>query len=118
MTLTENDIALALKEQFRDSVKLHAKRPNIYQVVAPVYHEDGDMLDIFATPTSDGIRFSDYGMTLMRLSYSFDLDTENKMRIFRDLLKQNSVEFDEATGSITLDSKPNLIVAHFFTLHK
>lgn len=34
-----------LKAQFGDFVRLEEKRPNIQQVFAPLYHEDGDMAE-------------------------------------------------------------------------
>ena len=36
-----------LQAQFGASVKLQERRPNILQVFAPLYHEDGDMMDIY-----------------------------------------------------------------------
>lgn len=74
------------------------------------------MLDMYLTPTNGHVRVSDYGKTIMRLSYTFDLDTDNKQRIFRELLAQNKVDFDDKTGSIYLDSSPeNLCISilHF-----
>jgi hypothetical protein len=52
-----------------------------------IYHEDGDMVDIFLEnpPNGNGdrlVRVCDHGMTLMRLSYSYDLDTPKKEEIF------------------------------------
>lgn len=58
-----------LKEQFNNFFYLKEKRENILQVYAPLYHSDGDMMDIFITeiPDSGLVRISDYGLTLMRL---------------------------------------------------
>ena len=76
-----------LKEQFNSRVDFKEKRPGIMQLIAPFYHEDGDMVDIFLTETPSGkIQVCDYGMTLMRLSYSYELDTPNKERIFTKVL--------------------------------
>jgi hypothetical protein len=36
-----------LRSQFNNHVALHEKRPNVQQLYAPLYHEDGDMIDIF-----------------------------------------------------------------------
>lgn len=94
----------SLAQQFHSNVKLVEKRPNIYQVYAPWYHEDGDMLDIYVEDGRDGLRVCDFGKTLMRLSYTFDLDTENKQRIFKELLQQNRVEFDEPAGNIFVET--------------
>ncbi len=94
-----------LKEQFNYYVNIREKRPRIFQLVAPLYHEDGDMVDIFLeTLPSGAIRVSDYGMTLMRLSYSFEIDTPNKERIFHQILSENLVQ--EENGNIFLESPP------------
>jgi hypothetical protein len=102
--INQQTISEALASQFHGNVRLKVKRPNIYQVFAPFYHEDGDMIDIFVEPADCGIRYCDHGMTLMRLSYSFDLDTDNKQRIFKELLAENQVEFDEPKGNIYFDT--------------
>lgn len=94
-----------LRSQFHENVKLKEKRPRIFQVYAPFYHEDGDMLDIYIEPVGSGFRICDYGKTLMRLSYSFDIDTDNKRRIFNELLSENRVNFDESKGNIYLESQ-------------
>ena len=60
-----------LQEQFGNFVRLEEKRPNVQQVVAPLYHEDGDMMDLFLDLPKNAdllvgqrIRLSDHGMTL------------------------------------------------------
>ena len=98
-----------LQCQFGDFVRLEEKRPNIQQVFAPLYHEDGDMMDIFLDLPKDAdlsegrrIRISDHGMTLMRLSYTFDLDTPNKEKIFHRILSENGVS--EENGELYLET--------------
>jgi hypothetical protein len=103
MTISEA-ITSALDRQFHTNVTLRPKRNNVYQVVAPFYHEDGDMLDIYIQPSDTGLRICDFGKTLMRLSYTFELDTDNKLRIFNELLKENQVEFDPVAGNISFDT--------------
>jgi hypothetical protein len=96
-----------LKEQFNHQVALREKRPGIMQLVVPLFHEDGDMVDIFLEDVGNGeakVRVSDYGMTLMRLSYGFDIDTENKERIFQRILSEHGL--NEANGRIFVDTTP------------
>ena len=96
-----------LKEQFNHQVAFRERRPGILQLVAPLYHEDGDMMDIFLEPTNgkqERIRICDHGMTLMRLSYSFEMDTPNKERIFQKILSENRV--NEENGNLFLETKP------------
>lgn len=94
-----------LKLQFNNRISFQEKRPKIYQLIVPIYHEDGDMIDIFLElPESENqnIRVSDQGMTLMRLSYTFDIDTPNKEKIFRRILKENHVS--EESGNLYVDT--------------
>jgi hypothetical protein len=59
-----------LKSEFNHHVSFREKRPGILQVLAPLFHEDGDMVDVFLdlpNSPSGPIRISDHGMTLMRL---------------------------------------------------
>lgn len=94
-----------LREQFSGHVKLQEKRPGVYQLYAPLYHEDGDMLDIFLEEMPGGlVRVSDSAMTLMRLSYTYDLDTENKERIFQTILSENQIL--ESDGNLYLEVSP------------
>lgn len=92
-----------LKSQFNNKVALREKRLGIYQLIVPLYHEDGDMVDIYIEKLSDGrIRISDFAMTLMRLSYSFELDTPNKERIFQTILAENRIL--EENGRLFIDT--------------
>lgn len=81
---TDMDLLGILKAEFNEHVALREKRPNIMQVIAPLYHEDGDMLDIFIdVPRNSGepMIISDHGLTLMRLSYSYEVDSPTKRKI-------------------------------------
>lgn len=99
-------IFACLSEQFNDHIQFREKRPGIWQLIAPLYHEDGDMLEIFLKSLdSDGrqVRISDYGMTLMRLSYSYEINTENRERILGRILSENNIS--EENGSLYIDSQ-------------
>jgi hypothetical protein len=96
-----------LREQFNSHVALREKRPGVLQVIAPLFHEDGDMMDIFLDMPKNGndaakIRITDHGLTLMRLSYTFDIDTPNKERIFRRILAENGV--NDANGELYMET--------------
>ncbi|HWQ53725.1 MAG TPA: DUF1828 domain-containing protein [Bryobacteraceae bacterium] len=96
-----------LREQFNNRISFQEKRPGVVQVFAPLFHEDGDMIDIFIDETADGtgrIRVSDHGLTLMRLSYNYELDTPNKLKIFHRILSENRIQ--EENGRLFIDSEP------------
>ena len=95
-----------LKDQFNGRLAFRERRPGTIQVLAPLFHEDGDMVDIFLDEPRNGnkIRVSDHGMTLMRLTYSYDLDTENKQRIFNRILAENRIQ--EQDGRLYIETDP------------
>ena len=91
-----------LKRQFNNRISFKEKRPGIIQIFAPFFHEDGDMLDIFLESRNGKIIISDYGMTIMRLSYTYDLDSPNKQQIFERIVAENGLQ--EHDGNIYLET--------------
>ncbi len=84
-----------IKKKFNNYFELKEKRPGIYQLFVPIYHSDGDMMDIFIKQSEndiDKIIIMDSGLTLMRLSYSYDIDTPNKEKIFNKILHEYGVK--------------------------
>ena len=89
---------------------IYERRFGDYQLIAPILHEDGDMVDIYLqdSPRGDGyIRICDFGLTLMRLSYTFDVNKPTRQRIFDSIRINNGVEIDE--GNLYLDAPLNLL---------
>lgn len=96
-----------LQRQFNNQIDVREKRPGIFQLIAPLYHEDGDMVDIFLEDSRDApdrVRVCDHGMTLMRLSYDFDLNTPNKERVFQQILAENAISEDD--GNLFIEASP------------
>ena len=102
-----------LREQFNSHVAVREKRPGVLQLIAPLFHEDGDMMDVFLDVPKNGtdapqkLRVSDHGLTLMRLSYTFDIDTPNKERIFHRILAENGVS--EVNGELFMEAMPDTL---------
>ena len=68
------------------------------------------MVDLFLDlPRSPGapVRISDHGMTLMRLSYSYEIDTPTKRKILQRILSENGIE--ESRGRLHLETTPERI---------
>ncbi|MCI9544593.1 DUF1828 domain-containing protein [Acutalibacter muris] len=88
------------------NVDFREKRPGIYKVLVPFFYEDGDMFDIFVEELSGNksIRISDYGLTLMKLSYGFDIDSEHKKDVLETIVTQNRANLHD--GMIYLDVLP------------
>lgn len=80
-----------LKSEFNGRVFLTEKRTGIYQIHGPFYYEDGDMVDMYVSIIDGEPCISDYGMTLMRLSYNYEIDTPNKERILKKILAENQL---------------------------
>ncbi len=95
-----------LKEQFNGHIELKEKRPGVMQLLVPLFHEDGDMVDIFLEEGQEPglIRICDHAMTIMRLSYSLEIDTPNKTRIFRQIVAENGIVEDN--GNIFIETRP------------
>jgi hypothetical protein len=102
------DILTYIKSDFNGRVSIKEKRPGIYQLLLPIYHEDGDMVDIFIKQKENNkYTLCDFGLTLQRLSYTYDIDSENKESILQRILLENSLSEEE--GNICLDTKPETI---------
>lgn len=84
---------------------IYERRPNIYQLIVPIFHEDGDIVDVYLedSPLGNGdIRICDFGLTIMRLSYTFEISTSNRQRILDSILLNNGVRNDG--GNFYLDT--------------
>lgn len=84
-------------------IDFREKRIGLYKVLIPYFYEDGDMYDIFIekSSTDNVIRISDYGLTLMKLSYNFSTNSDTRDMILQNIISQNRCSFDK--GNIYLD---------------
>lgn len=97
-----------LASQCHGLYMVYAKRPGIYQVSLPIFYEDGDAVEIFVEEIDGGnVRISDYGMSLMRLSYDYDIDSPNKESILSQIIAENRLR--EKDGIIYTDVPPDEI---------
>ena len=86
------------------SFDVYERRPGEYQLILPILHEDGDMIDVYLCDSPKGesyIRICDFGMATMRLSYSYEINTDSRRRIFNSILINNGVQNDN--GNLYLD---------------
>jgi len=107
-----NEALLAtVKQSFNNRIKFRDRGNNIYQIIAPFYHEDGDMYDLFLDINAKNalVKVCDHGLTLMRLSYTYELDTPKKEEIFFQILSDNHIENDN--GNLYLEAPPE----HLYT---
>jgi len=91
-------ITSLLAKQFNGRIRVSEKRPGIYQLFLPLFHEDGDMIEMYLNKENGMWKICDYAMTYMRLSYSYKADTENKEKIFQKIISENGL--NEENGNI------------------
>ena len=99
-----------LGQAMAGAVNFYERRPGIHQLIVPIFHEDGDMVDVYASDSPRGeqyVRICDFGMALMRLSYTFDVTTPTHERILSDILANNGVQ--ESDGNLYLDAPIDMI---------
>ena len=103
-----------LRAQLHNRVSFREKRPGIVQLFAPFYHEDGDMVDIFFQEIGEStVRISDYGLTVMRLSYNYELDTPHKEKIFTRIIAEHGLKEDH--GNIYADTDAEHLYMNLMT---
>lgn len=104
-----------IKENINSEIKIKVKRPNVYQIIAPFFHEDGDMVEMFLEETNDGtLRFCDYGLTAMKLSYYLDNLTPTNEKVYYEILKENALDDEDGNIFLTTDlSNLNTNFLHF-----
>lgn len=94
-----------LQEQFSGQIAFVERRPGVQQLVVPLFYEDGDMVDIFLEELPDGkVKIADHGMTLMRLSYAYEVDTPNKERILQKMIAEAGLI--EEGGNVFVTAEP------------
>lgn len=88
------NIEQTLIEQFGQNIYLEPLDSATYRLYLPVFHEDSDMLSVYISndPNSGEYIVHDFGNTLMRLSYSFDIDSRHKQEILNNIIKSYSAE--------------------------
>jgi hypothetical protein len=79
-------------------VSLHLRKDGRISISTPFRFPDGDALLMIAEPTpTGGVRLSDFGHTLMHLSYSMDVDDlmkpGNRNDLFNKILADHGVGF-------------------------
>lgn len=97
------DILQMLQQHFGQLISLEPTAPNTFRIYIPFFHEDGDMISMYLQTTdTNRLLLRDFGNTLMRVSYTFDIDTENKISILNSIVKSNFGKLDD--GEIILET--------------
>lgn len=114
--MNKTDLLNILKTNLNNSFNIIEKKENLYQIFAPFYYSDGDMMDIFVkiNPLSDTVTVCDCGLTLMRLSYDYDISTGKRQNILKTILAENNVKYDNENLSII--TKPQFLFQNILTM--
>lgn len=99
-----------IRRHLHNTAALVERREGVYQLVIPIFHEDGDTVDVYVErcpERSEWFRISDCGMTLMRLSCSFDINSPTRENIYNTILSQNKVQ--DKDGLLYAESSPEML---------
>jgi|GEM_PF-2873285 hypothetical protein len=112
------DAIALLSGELNQRVSSFEKRPGVLQIVAPFYHDDGDMQEVFVTPGefSNTWVLSDYGMTLLRLSYTFDNLSEGRDALIKKIASENGL--DLVDGVLRVVSKRESLFFDFMAIQR
>ncbi len=99
------EIMNILKSQFNGRIKISEKRPGVWQLFLPFFHEDGDMIETYIQKAESRWKICDHAMAVMRLSYSYEIDTENKEKIFQKILAENGLKEENGDIFVYADSE-------------
>ena len=85
---------------------VYERRAGVFQIIVPILHEDGDMVEIYMQEpcrqgNSSSLRLRP---SLMRLSYTFDPSTPARQRILDSILINNGINKED--GNQFMDSSP------------
>jgi len=82
-----------LKHITENKFSFFEKNDDYVQIILPIYAEDGDLYEIFVKKITDRVyRITDCGLTIMRLSYSYEIDTDKKRELLNKIILANRVE--------------------------
>ena len=94
-----------IKLNMGKQVDLEPVETDVLRLYAPFFHEDGDMYSIYLEKQGERVFVRDYGNTLMRVSYTFEINTENKKRVLNNIVKSNLGTLDD--GELIMETTIN-----------
>lgn len=105
--MTEHSIAFSLE-------KIGLR---ILQVHIPIYHPDGDMIQVYIEESDDGqLRITDFGHTIMRLSFTQDVDNPTTWDSIHEILRHHQVKEHDGSFYIDLPEGEPVIIKEMFRL--
>ena len=99
-----------LNDNAQTGFGVYQRRQGKYQLIFPILHEDGDMVEVYLQDCPLGenrVRICDFGMAVMRLSYSYEINSPARQKIFDSILINNGIQSEE--GNLYLDTTPEML---------
>lgn len=107
-----------LNSELNDRVRSFQKRPGITQILAPFYHNDGDMHEVFIQKGEQAGTWmiSDFGMTMMKLSYSYDSLSDGRETLVQTLATENGLTYEH--GALRISSSEDSLFFAFMGMQR
>lgn len=99
------EILNSLQQNMGKNITLEPAGDKVQRLYAPFFHEDGDMFSIYIEETDNGYLIRDYGNTLMRVSYTFDVNSDRKKKVLNSIIASNNGEYDD--GELLVHTNAN-----------
>ncbi|MGI6545561.1 MAG: DUF1828 domain-containing protein [Fastidiosipilaceae bacterium] len=114
-----------VQDQYEKTVKQQVERhytlieisPDTFQMVVPYFHDDGDMIEIYLRPTNgldENTIITDLGMTLMRLSFTEDIEELSIQEQIDSTVNSQRIDFNDDEFSLICDSSDIISVIGSF----
>lgn len=118
MVIDTNALQALLSKRLREDVRIEQRPDGVLMLRTYFAFPDGDRYPIYLSESkSGGLRLSDRGHTLMRISYDHDVDTflEGPQGMLLDrILAEAGLRWEDGHGELYLDTTPsNLSEATF-----
>ena len=97
MAINPDDLQRRLRDQLRASVRVEPRPDGELMLEADFEFPDGDRYPIYLSEVTGGVRLSDRGDTLMRISHDHDIDaflTGSRRLLIERIIGEERVEED------------------------
>ena len=101
-----HSVQASLRRRLSTGFEVYERRPGDYQLIVPISHEDGDMVDIYLRDSPRGKKLHTdlqfWHDAYAGLSYTLDITAPTRQQVFDSILINNGVKNDN--GNLYLDA--------------
>ena len=106
--LDRKSLELSLRERLAAIVQIHEHDDGVLMLETPFCFPDGDRYSIYLVESPNGeIRLSDYGHTLMHISYEYDVDAlyDGSRGVLREqIVRECALEENDGEFSVSVSA--------------